>query len=337
MSFSQPLITRRQARINPPDQIVVQSLPWEVHPDSYQTNINLKYSLRSNFMICSLCFNNDGSNIIFSSQQNVYVISTQNGSIIRKFDIPNMQESKENSRSIVVSPDSRYLALGSPNNQIIIYSMQDGQIICIFEGHSDCITSLLFSNDSNNLYSGSFDRTVCIWDLQTMKLIKQIQFGGNNMITSLNKDKFENTFFVSFLNGHIEIFNQFFTNKISEFKLHDKCIFEISTSNFDESIATSSFDNTIKIWNLNEAFELKQTLIGHNNFVLSTCFSPIESICFSASKDNTIKAWNYIRGDCYFTLNVHNNTLCKIVHHPTDKIFASCSIDGVINLWSYNF
>ncbi len=56
------------------------------------------------------------------------------------------------------------------------------------------------------------------------------------------------------------------------------------------TIASSSYDNTIKLWNL-DGKELL-TLTGHSNAIWSVAFSPDGKTIASGSYDNTIKLWD---------------------------------------------
>ena len=57
-----------------------------------------------------------------------------------------------------------------------------------------------------------------------------------------------------------------------------------------EETVSGSFDNTIKIWNL-QTGELKNTLTGHTDLVYAVAISPDGQTLVSGSKDNTIKMW----------------------------------------------
>ena len=298
-------------------------LPWEVNP---------------------VCFNYDGEYLAFANRQTVFIVSSHDGSIINTFDIPNAQNAQEyNTRAIRISPDSQYLALGGPVNNVIIYSIPNRRIIGNLEGHENKVSSLLFSNDSSRLYSGGFDELLCIWDLKKMKLINKISHEdpeaskpGNNMIVALTKDDEETSIAVGFMNGNVGIYDPMCTQKMNVFKAHDEYLLDVTTSPLDCSIATSSHDKTTKIWSLRGVANLRKTLVGHEDFVLSACFSPKEQICFTGSKDESIKAWDYKKGECLFTIKAHKNTLFELAHHPTEKVFVSCSGDGLVCLWSYD-
>ncbi|MEO0685115.1 MAG: hypothetical protein AAFY76_08750 [Cyanobacteria bacterium J06649_11] len=57
-------------------------------------------------------------------------------------------------------------------------------------------------------------------------------------------------------------------------------------------LATSSYNNDIKLWDLNTKQEI-YTLKGHSGKVNSLVFSPDGKTLFSGSEDNTIKVWQY--------------------------------------------
>lgn len=63
-------------------------------------------------------------------------------------------------RSIVYSPDGKYIACGCTRGYISVLDFESGQSIHCFEGHGDSVRSLCFSADSKYLLSGSADKTV---------------------------------------------------------------------------------------------------------------------------------------------------------------------------------
>jgi WD40 repeat protein len=65
--------------------------------------------------------------------------------------------------TIAISPDGKYLASGSADAEIVLWNIEDGEIICSLVGHHDEIVSLAFSSDSSILASGSKDAKVILW------------------------------------------------------------------------------------------------------------------------------------------------------------------------------
>jgi WD40 repeat protein len=114
--------------------------------------------------------------------------------------------------------------------------------------------------------------------------------------------------------------------------------------------ATSSWDNTAKIWRVNTSDDSKATCMatlnesngGHNRWIYSVAFHPKEPILASVSDDNTIKLWYLNTPDgsnvtCIVTLdeskNGHNNRIFSVKFHPTLSFFVTCSLDNTAKLW----
>ena len=69
----------------------------------------------------------------------------------------------------------------------------------------------------------------------------------------------------------------------------------ISYSPDGKTIASCSYDKTIKLWNAEDGKEII-TLKGHTNKVLGISYSPDGKTIASCSSDNTIKLWNAANG-----------------------------------------
>jgi WD40 repeat protein len=66
---------------------------------------------------------------------------------------------------IALSPDGQYVAGASEmDNDIAIWDVNAEQKVQSLKGHSDTVTSIVWSPDSSKLASGSLDKTARIWD-----------------------------------------------------------------------------------------------------------------------------------------------------------------------------
>ncbi|KAF3769495.1 sulfur controller-2 protein [Cryphonectria parasitica EP155] len=98
----------------------------------------------------------------------------------------------------------------------------------------------------------------------------------------------------------------------------------------DTTLATGSYDNTIKIWNLETGEEVR-TLTGHTRGIRSLQMDNHKLL--SASLDGTVKIWNWRTGQCVRTLSPHSDGV--ISAHFQGDVMASGSIDHTIRV--YNF
>jgi serine/threonine protein kinase len=101
------------------------------------------------------------------------------------------------------------------------------------------------------------------------------------------------------------------------------------------TFASSSLDDTIKIWNLTTGEEL-QTLKGHSRGVNTIAISPDGKVLVSGSDDYSVKIWNFQTGALLGTLNGHTRDVNAAAISPDGKFFASAAEDRTIRLWSMN-
>src|SRR6476661_7050801 len=113
---------------------------------------------------------------------------------------------------------------------------------------------------------------------------------------------------------------------------HSNSVRSVAFSPDGLTLASASFDNTIKLWNLQTQKSIA-TLTGHRNSVRSVAFSPDSKTLASASFDNTIKLWNVETQKPIATLRGHSNQVLSVAFSPDGKTLASASSDNTIKLW----
>ena len=91
------------------------------------------------------------------------------------------------------SPDEKLIATGAADNVIRLYS-QAGELQFDLTGHRSGVVSLTFSEDGQQLISGSQDGTVKVWDLKNQKeLYTRILLDENRWTTMLPSGHFYST------------------------------------------------------------------------------------------------------------------------------------------------
>ena len=69
-------------------------------------------------------------------------------------------------RSIALSPDERWLAVGTRKGEIFVLDFETRKVRQTLLGHFGQVTTLEFSHDGQRLYSASDDQSVMLWDMQ---------------------------------------------------------------------------------------------------------------------------------------------------------------------------
>jgi serine/threonine-protein kinase len=199
-------------------------------------------------------------------------------------------------------------------------------------GHTDTVWAVAVSPDGQILASGSYDKTIRLWDIQTGKLqrtltghtdaVRAIAFSPDGqMLASGSGDK------------TIKIWHTQTGELARTLYGHVGPIWAIATSPDAKTLASGSYDGVIKTWNL-QTGELLQTLPEHYDSIWAVTISPDGKTLASGSYDGTVKIWDLQTGKLLRTLAAHAEGVRSVAINPDGKTLASGSWDKTINIWN---
>ena len=113
---------------------------------------------------------------------------------------------------------------------------------------------------------------------------------------------------------------------------HSSRVWSVTISPDSKILASSSGDQTIKLWQLSTGKEIR-TLEGHNYWARTLAITPDGEILASGSDDNTIKLWQLSTGKFLRTIKGHSRWVRALMMTPDVEILASASNDQTIKLW----
>jgi len=113
---------------------------------------------------------------------------------------------------------------------------------------------------------------------------------------------------------------------------HAGAVGSVAFSPDGQTLASGSYDNTIKLWRVSDG-TLLRTLTGHRDSVLSVAFSPDGQTLASGSWDRTITLWRVSDGRLLRTLTGHTYCVTSVAFSPDGETLASGSGDRTIRLW----
>lgn len=117
----------------------------------------------------------------------------------------------------------------------------------------------------------------------------------------------------------------------SEFKGHGSLVFNVAFSPDGTTLATASFDGTVKLWDFATGKE-KGILKGHTGPVYAVIFSK-EGAIATAGNDLFIKLWDK-DGKFVKEMKGHTGIIDTLAFSPDGKTIASGSADKAVKLWS---
>ncbi|OCK95962.1 WD40 repeat-like protein [Cenococcum geophilum 1.58] len=193
-------------------------------------------------------------------------------------------------------------------------------------GHTDSVYCCQF--DENKIITGSRDRTIRVWDLNTFQCLKVIGGPDNRPVLptsaplETHKDTVSN---ILSLNGTPE--GRAIYHVPSDY--HEASILCLQ---FDSEImVTGSSDHTCIVWDITqEEYVPKYRLRRHSAGVLDVCLD--DKYIISCSKDATINVWDRNTGDHIRELTGHRGPVNAV--QLRGNLLVSASGDGVAKLWN---
>ncbi|MEA3500819.1 MAG: caspase family protein [Candidatus Marinimicrobia bacterium] len=232
---------------------------------------------------------------------------------------------KDHSRyvnSVSFSSDGKYLASGSWDNTVKIYSTSDWRLIKTLKDHSGNVNSVLFSSDGQYFASGSDDKTVKIYSTPDWRLITTLKdhSKGVNSVSFSSDGKYLAS---GSYDKTVKIYSTYNWKLINwrlikTLKDHSSWVRSISFSSDGKYLASGSYDKTVKIYSTSD-WRLIKTLKDHSGYVISVSFTSDGKYLASGSWDNTVKIYLY---------STYNWRLIKTLEDHSDIYSVSFSSDG---------
>jgi len=198
-------------------------------------------------------------------------------------------------------------------------------------GHTDNVWGVSFSADGKWIASGSFDKTVKVWDaksgteLMTLRghedRVGPVSFSPDGTkIASGSKDR------------TIRLWDMATGEELMKLNGHDTEVHSVEFSPNGKRILSDIGGKTVKVWDLATGKELL-TLRGHEAKILSAVFSPDSKHIASGGKDNTVKVWDASNGHEVMTLRGHEGDVSSVIFSADGKRIISGSLDNTIKIW----
>ena len=146
-----------------------------------------------------------------------------------------------------------------------------------------------FSPDGTRILSGSLDKTIKLWDVESGTLIRTLA-GHSSYVSSVSFSPDGTRILSGSYDKTIKLWDAESGTLIRTLAGHSDYVRSVSFSPDGTRILSGSDDNTIKLWDA-ESGTLIRTLAGHSGSVRSVSFSPDGTRILSGSFDNTIKLW----------------------------------------------
>ena len=312
------------------------------------------------------------SNITFFSKLSVcgnYLATSHKDSIIKVWDINKLKKifefpsSVKNDPVLEFSQIRNYLIHSDDKKILKLRDIKTGKVLNSFDIKNIEISEVKFSSDDKFLYFKTKKNNFLVMDLLSSKTIniknsRQINESDLNQFRFYIQDKeiekidfpiekkgqigfissSPNKKYFAFTNEHdgsYQLWDLKQLTKIAFINIHDERIHNLTFSNNNKFIASSSYDKTAKVIEIkSQEIVLEQS--SHTDKVTSAIFSDDNEFLLTSSLDGKVKVTNLDSGKIVMDFLAHTKGIVAAKYSNKGKSIITCGKDGIAKIFDTN-
>jgi WD40 repeat protein len=236
--------------------------------------------------------------------------------------------------SFLLLRDDKKILCGSRAGNLHSIDMQARKEERNIEAHTAGIFDIALIN--NKIVTAAGDGKVKVWEKDTYTLLAELSH-SNKSARVIAKHPTLPEMAVGYSDNTIRIFNTENFKLLLELKAHDNSVFALAYSPDGKYLLSGGRDAVLKIWEVNEAYRLQQTINAHWYHINAIKYSPNGNFFATVSMDKTVKIWEAENFELIKVLDKekydgHTTSVNKILW-VNDNELISCSDDKTAMLW----
>jgi WD40 repeat protein len=188
------------------------------------------------------------------------------------------------------------------------------------------------SPHGNFLATGSYDKTVTLWDAHSHQK-PGILVGHTQGVDAVAWSPDGTQLASASLGQGIRIWNPSNGEQVTLLEGHSGAVTGIGWSPNGRYLASASADETVRVWSVPRS-ACKLVIRGHTAPLTSVTWSPDGQWIGSTARDATVRIWNAATGSPLYNLTGHNGVAYCVRWSPDSSMLAS-SGNTTVRLWSF--
>lgn len=272
--------------------------------------------------VTCVAFSPNGKHIASGSEdRSVRLWNAGTGQIMRLYEQPSFVH------SICFGPNGQWVATASGDMVRIWYGERKPKTL---SGHTDSVYGVACSPDGKYLASGSKDKTIRVWNVETG--IELTTFSGHESFVSDIAFSPDGKRIISGAWDHtVRLWDVEAVTKPTTISGHT--FISVDFCPDGKRIVTGSADNEVITWNVETGRQLAR-YSGHSGAVFDTVFSPDGRKIASGSADGTIRILNAETGHQLAVFSGHSSgEVHSVAFRPDGESLVSGASDNTVRLW----
>ena len=202
-------------------------------------------------------------------------------------------------------------------------------------GHTRIVTCISYSPNGCYIVSGSFDKTIRMWDAETGTAVGKPLEGHTGFVMSVAYSPDGHHIISGSSDKTIWVWDGEAGSAVGKpLGGHTDTVTCVAYSPDGRHILSGSADKTIRMWDADTGSAIGKPFDGHTSGVLSIAYSPDGCHIISGSADMTIRMWDAETGSAVGEpLKGHTRQVKSVAYSPDGRHIISGSEDKTIWIW----
>ncbi|MFP4322426.1 MAG: protein kinase domain-containing protein [Anaerolineales bacterium] len=187
-----------------------------------------------------------------------------------------------------ISPQGDIGVVGTFTGDLLMWNMEDQQIVQTFDNHTDSVLAVAFTADGQLMASGGRDDRVILWDVNTGDPLIEYET-ANSDVFSLTFDNDGGRLFATFSN-RVVVWDTQTGDQLQIFEGHTATVTAVALSPDERLVISGGDDRQLIVWDALTGERL-YTLTGHTAAITDVVFADDASAFYSTSFDGSLRRW----------------------------------------------
>ncbi|HOD82646.1 MAG: translocation protein TolB [Planctomycetes bacterium ADurb.Bin126] len=208
---------------------------------------------------------------------------------------------------------------------------QEASLAVSLKGHTDNVWSFSWSPDGRLALTGSFDKTVRVWEVESGRFLRMLD-GHAQRVRSVAWSPDGRLALSGSLDATVRVWDVESGRWLRVLGGRTIGVWSVAWSPDGRRALSGADDKTVRVWDVKSVCCL-WVLEGHTDEVNSVGWSPNGRLALSGSADNTVRVWDVESGRCLRVLEGHTGGVWGVAWSPNERLALSGSADNTVRVW----
>ncbi|CDF38978.1 WD40-repeat containing protein [Chondrus crispus] len=227
------------------------------------------------------------------------------------------------------------VVVGYEDGTLRLWSTSERKVLRIFRGHKSRMNCVAMSGDGRRVVSGSGDRSVRVWDVETGAQVGEALVGHTGWVRSVAMSGDGRHVVSGSDDKSVRVWDVETGAQVGEALVgHTAWVGSVAMSGDGRRVVSGSGDRSVRVWDVETGAQVGEALVGHTSWVWSVAMSGDGRRVVSGSEDGSVQVWDVETGaQVGEALVGHTGSVDSVAMSGDGRRVVSGSDDGSVRVW----